>query len=101
MRGVRETEFIEVVDEAPDVIRVGVRRDDLGDALGVDARRGETIGELADGRLPGAPGAGIDQDQLFAVADESDVDAILDVSGRGECVAERGLDRGRLHIAIE
>jgi hypothetical protein len=58
---VREHRFVEIVEHAPKMIRVGVGKADVGDLGRVDSGRRQTGRQLADSALEQRPGAGIEQ----------------------------------------
>ena len=68
-----EKRFVEVVEQTPDVVRVGVGEQYMRDVLRCQSDLVQAIGDCACGRSEIRPGADVEKDCVFAVLIESQV----------------------------
>ncbi len=83
-----------IVDQAIGVIGMQMRHHDVGDRARFDAGGAQIVRQLAERRLHGVAGAGIDHDDLAVAADEKVVDRDIERPIRGaadQCVGDRPL----------
>ena len=73
MLGIGEDHLVEIVGQAPDVVRMGVRDDDVRYLRRVDAGRCETVGELSGGRHEVGAGADVEDREPVARPDQRHV----------------------------
>ena len=88
-----------IVDQAVGVIGMQMRHHDVGDRARFDAGRAQIVRQLAERRLHGVAGAGVDHDRLAAAADEKIVHRDIERTIRG--AADQLVGDGALHADDE
>ena len=97
--GIRVMRRAGIVDQAVGVVGMHMRHHDMRNRVRIDAGRAQIVRQLAERRLHGVAGAGIDHDGLAVAADEKvvhrDVERAV-VSAADQCVGD-----GALHAEDE
>ena len=93
--GIGVMRIARIVDQAVGVIGMQMRHHDVGDRARFDAGRAQIVRQLAERRLHGVAGAGIDHDGLAATADEKVVHRDIERTVRS--AADQLVGDGALH----
>jgi len=93
-RRLREDHFVEIIDDAPDVIGMGVGEHDIGDLAGIDLRGLEALDQAARRGHEIRPRPRVEKDQAIRQTDEGQVAGRQQFTGLDESCSLQSLKVG-------